>query len=82
MKTDIDAIAREIAGHLEAIRAALDTQLIDGNALDTALCSIETYCAVSLRVMRQTNPSKVRDCARTVEIKALMDGVEIVRQAA
>ena len=50
--------------------------------VDTALCTVETFCAVALRVMAKINPSKVRDCARTVEIKARMDGTPVVRGAA
>lgn len=54
----------------------------DGSSEDTALASIETFCAVALKVMRKTNPSKIRDAARTIEIKAHLDGVPVIRGAA
>ena len=76
----MDENARELAVHLALLRDVLNHQ--DGTEVDTALCSVETFCAVALRVMAKTNPSKVRDCARTVEIKARMDGTPVVRGAA
>lgn len=80
MRTDMDENARELAVHLALLRDVLNPQ--DGTEVDTALCSVETFCAVALRVMAKTNQSKVRDCARTVEIKARMDGTPVVRGAA
>ena len=80
MRTDMDENARELAVHLALLRDVLNPQ--DGTEVDTALCSVETFCAVALRVMAKTNPSKIRDCARTVEIKARMDGTPVVRGAA
>lgn len=80
MRTDMDENARELAVHLALLRDVLNPQ--DGTEVDTALCSVETFCDVALRVMAKTNPSKVRDCARTVEIKARMDGTPVVRGAA
>ena len=80
MRTDMDKNARELAVHLALLRDVLNPQ--DGTEVDTALCSVETFCAVALRVMAKTNQSKVRDCARTVEIKARMDGTPEVRGAA
>lgn len=69
--TDMDAIARALAADLQEIRDACPESAGD------ALCSVETFCAVALRVMRHSNPSKVRDAARTVEIKARMDGTPV-----
>lgn len=80
MRTDMDETARELAVHLELLRSTLQPK--EGTDVDTALCSVETFCAVALRVMKKTNPSKIRDCARTVEIKARMDGLPVVRGAA
>lgn len=79
-RTDMDETERELAEHLELLRETLQPE--DGTAIDTALCSVETFCAVALRVLKKTNPSKVRDCARTVEIKARMDGTPVLRGAA
>jgi len=38
------------------------------------LAHIETFCAVALRVMARTNPSKIREAARLVEIQARIKG--------
>lgn len=85
-----DAYEREIreipeatmveADLVAALRALRDEigPIEDDTPLDHALAHIETFCAVALRVMRKTNPSKVRDCARTVEIQARMDGREVL----
>jgi hypothetical protein len=82
VRTDMDETARELAQELTHLRGRLEAcDLLDATT-DYALCSVETYCAVSLRVLKKTNPSKIRGCARTVEIKARMDGIEIVRAAA
>lgn len=78
--TDMDDTARELGEHLNTLREALRPE--DGTHIDYALCSVETFCAVALRVMRKTNPSKVRSEARTVELKALMDGTPVIREAA
>lgn len=44
-----------------------------------ALAHIETFAAVSVRIMRQTNPSKIRDAARAEEIAAYMQGREVLK---
>lgn len=38
-----------------------------------ALATVETFCAVALRIIAKTNPSKVRSEAMTTEISYLMD---------
>ena len=42
------------------------------------LVSIETFVAIALRVFAKTNPSKLRDVMRTVEIQARIDHKEVV----
>lgn len=79
-RTDLDETEADLDAALQRVRAALDP--VDGSADDTALNEIETFCAVAIRVMRKSNPSKVRDAARIVEIKARLDGVPVVRGAA
>lgn len=78
--TNMDSVAVELAEHLQTLRDHLKPQ--DDTPIDTALCSVESFCATALRVMHKTNPSKVRSCARTVEIKARMDGIPVLRGAA
>lgn len=83
MRTDMDETARDLAQHLQTVRKYLEAYgLEDGTKIDEALCSVETFCAVALRVMKKTNPSKIRSEARTVEIKALMDGTPVIRGVA
>lgn len=76
--SDVAEIERDLVQMLGTLRDALGP-LEDGSEVDTALCSVETFCAVAIKVMQRTNPSKVRDCARTIEIKARMDGIPVVR---
>lgn len=79
-RTDMDEIDRGMTDNLRILREALQPE--DGTEVDTALCTLETFVALSLRVMRKTNPSKVRSEARTLEIKAHMDGIPVLRGAA
>jgi hypothetical protein len=78
--SDMKTVEAELAEHLKTVRAALDPK--DGTREDYALCAVETFADVALRVMRKTNPSKIRDAAMTVEIKARLDGIEVIREAA
>ena len=75
MKTDMTEVAAELTEHMNTLR----TMVGDDAAGDYALCAVETFCAVAMRVLRKTNPSKVRDETRTVEIKARIDGIPVVR---
>lgn len=47
------------------------------NKTEEAWAGIETFIAIGLRVFAQTNPSKLRDVMRTVEIQARMDNKQI-----
>ena len=76
-RTDMDQVARELAAHPQVLRDALDP--VDGSEVDTALCSVDTFCGVAIGVMKKTNPFKIRSVAMTFEIKARMDGVPVVR---
>lgn len=72
--TDIKAIERDLVADL----ATLAKHLPATPETEDALCAVETFCAVSLRVMTKTNPSKIKDAARAEEIKARMDGRPVV----
>lgn len=71
--TDMGEATRDVADALKTLREALAP--VDGTPQDYALCAIETFCDISIRVMRKVNPSKIRDEARTVETKARLDGI-------
>lgn len=79
-QTDMDQVDTDLAAHLKTLRAALAP--VDGSPEDYAMCAVETFCAIAIRVMRKTNPSKVRSEARTVELQARLDGVPVIREAA
>lgn len=79
-RSDVAQLDADITEAITVLRDALDP--VDGSEIDTALCSVETFIAVALRVFKRTNPSKLRDVARIVEIKARMDGIPVVRGAA
>lgn len=79
-RSDVAQLDADITAELKVLRDALDP--VDGSEIDTALCSIETFVVVALRVFAKTNPSKLRSESRTVELKARMDGIPVVRGAA
>lgn len=68
-RTDTAEITAGIMTDLDTLRphVTADPALLD------AWAGVETFIAVGLRVMAKTNPSKVRDEARTVEIQVLMN---------
>lgn len=39
---------------------------------DEERAELETFCAIALEVMRNTPPSRLRECARLVELRVLM----------
>lgn len=43
---------------------------------DEERAEVETFCAVALEVMRHTPPSRLRECARLVELRYLMKAPE------
>ena len=79
-RSDVAQLDADITAELKVLRDALDP--VDGSEIDTALCSVETFVVVALRVFAKTNPSKLRSEARTVEIKARLDGTPVLRGAA
>ena len=74
--TDMDATADAMRKSLHVIMAALDP--VDGTPEDDEIYSLVSFVDVAVRVMRKSNPSKIRDCARTVEIKARLDGLPVI----
>lgn len=71
----MDKAAQDLGAALDTIREALGDM---EDVTENALAAVSTFCDVALRVMAQTNPSKVRSVARTVEIRARMDGVPFI----
>ena len=73
MRAKIDDMKADLIAALAAVRDRLDPSLEDEWA------QIETFCAIALRVFAKTNPSKLRDAAMIEEIKARMDGREVLK---
>ena len=65
-RTDTREINADLVRDLSVIRDHLDAT---GNAkVREAWAGVETFCAIAVRVLAKTNPSKVRNEAMTVEI--------------
>lgn len=71
-RTDITQIEEDLSAAVQMFRPLC--QRVD----ETAWATIETFLAISLRVMKKTNPSKIRDAARTEEIAARLHGREVI----
>jgi hypothetical protein len=69
-RTDTSQIAADIIAAVERLRPVASA------ADEEAWAEVETFVAVALKVMSRTNPSKVRDAARTIEIHARLNGIE------
>lgn len=76
-RTDMTEVEADLSANLKTIRETLQPD--DGSDIDTAVCGVETFCAIALRVLKKTNPSKVRSESLTFEIKARIDGVPVVK---
>ncbi len=73
--TNTNDLARDATANLAAIFAAMEPT----PESEAAFAWLESYVAVSLRVIGKTNPSKVRDCANTEWIRGLMNGKEQIQ---
>lgn len=76
-RSNMAGVEAQLDKHLRALRRAA----ITNKKLDHSMAAVETFCAVALRVMKRAEPEDVRDAALTVEIKARMDGVPVIRGA-
>lgn len=71
-KSDVDLIAADLVQAIQDIRQYIPPEGED------SLAHVETFCAIALRVMRKTNPSKLRDAAMAEEIKARIEKREVM----
>lgn len=68
-KEAISSMTATVMSDLSAVRAVVgDTEEMAG---------LETFVSISLRLMAATNPSKLREIMRIVEIQARMDGKHV-----
>jgi hypothetical protein len=72
-RTNITDIASDIVKDLGILRQALAPQMEE---VEDAWATVETFIAISLRLMAKTNPSKIRSIAMTVEIQSIIESVE------
>jgi len=73
-KTNIQDIASDIVKELGVLRQALAPQM--HGEVEDAWATLETFIAISLRLMAKINPSKVKSVAMTVEIQSLIAASE------
>lgn len=75
-QADIDAIVQDLKSNFETIKREMTAGYTRGMTAEAeaSLAWLETFSAISVRVMRHTNPSKLREAARAEEIKARMEG--------
>lgn len=74
-RPNIKEMQQDIIKAVMVIRDAVDLSKPEN---DDAMAQIETFCAVALRVFAKTNPSKLRDAAMVEEIKARLEGREVL----
>jgi hypothetical protein len=71
-RTVTDEIRTDLVDALRIIRKHVPSED------EEAWAQIETFCAIALRVFAKTNPSKLRDAAMAEEIKARIEGREVL----
>jgi len=77
---EIQRIEDDLVDAFRALRAEVTADYTSpiSERAERALAHVETFAAISLRIMRKANPSKIRDAARAEEIKARLDGREVI----
>ena len=75
-----EEIVQDLKSAFEAVRAEVtqDYTAPISERAEHALAHLETFAAIAVRVMRDTNPSRLREAARTEEIKARIEGREVL----
>lgn len=75
-----EEIVQDLQAAFEAVRAEVtrDYTAPISERAEHALAHLETFAAIAVRVMRTTNPSRLREAARTEEIKARIEGREVL----
>lgn len=78
-EAELDGVVADLMASIGWIRDELGvgTEKIDPRT-EEHMAHIETFCAIALRVLRKTNPSKIRDAAMAEEISARLQGREVI----
>lgn len=78
-KEQINAMTEQVMTDVLHIRNLLtDNKLLLVDANTEAWAGVETFVAIALRVFAETNPSKLKEAMRIEQIKAYMDGREVI----
>lgn len=72
-KAAIEKMKEQVLETLVTLRPFIPPE----HAPQEALATLETFTDIALRIMAQTNTSKVIEVMRTVEIKARMEGKQV-----
>lgn len=76
-RTNVEDMKLDLLANLAILRGKLlDSDKDPDIETVHAFAHVESFCAVAIRVMAETNPSKIKSAAMTVEIQARMSGVE------
>lgn len=75
-----EEIVQDLKAAFESVRAEMTGDYSRGMSerAEHALAHLETFAAIAVRVMRDTNPSRLREAARIEEIKARIEGREVL----
>jgi hypothetical protein len=77
LRTDATTLEPDILAALRTVRECVDAA--DGTPAGDAVVYLEQLAQLTLRLIRATNASKVKDIARTLEIKHRMNAAEANR---
>jgi hypothetical protein len=78
-RSDLEGVVADLMASIGWIRdeIGIGSRVVDPRT-EEHMAHIETFCAIAIRVLRKTNPSKLRDAAMAEEIKARIDGREVL----
>jgi hypothetical protein len=78
-RAELDMITADLMTSIGWIRdeIGIGSRVVDPRT-EEHMVHIETFCAIALRVLRKTNPSKIRDAAMAEEISARISGREVI----
>lgn len=74
-RDDLEYTARAVAKLKDTRLQACVAELIGWG--DDERAEVETFVAIAIEVMRHATVSRLRDAARTVELRVLMKGVQL-----
>ncbi len=78
-RAELDGIVADLMTSIGWIRdeIGIGDRVVDPRT-EEHMAHIETFCAIAIRVLRKTIPSKIRDAAMAEEISARLQGREVI----